>query len=353
MNKRIILSALMGGIMMTASAQSLTPMFKDVDCGQILFRNETPITIELRNNTTAAVRIKEVDTGCGCTVAEYDEGEIMPGRTTKVRLVFDGKQLGHFNRVVRITDTSSDEAAEVLVSGQVVTKLVNYSGEYPCKLGSLLTDVDNIEFDDVNQGHRMVKELHIMNPTGQNVQPTALRLPPYLSVTTHPKVIGPKQKGVMSVTLQSKNLRDYGLTQTSIYLGKNPADKVAADKEITVSAVLLPPAVAKDDASRRQAPRIVMSSQEIDMTALARKSKVKGEIEIKNDGHSTLKISKLQMLTMGLEVELDKSTIEPGETARLKVTGQAKVLRKEKSRLCIIMFTNVPDCQKVEILIKK
>lgn len=353
MNKKMILSMLLGAASCAVSAQSLTPLFTDVDCGQLLFRKSTAITVELRNNTAQTVSIKDIDTGCGCAVAEYDKGGIMPGTTTKVKIVFDCKQLGYFTRNVRITDSSSATPAEINIKGQVVTKLINYSGDYPCKLGVLLADVDNIEFDDVNKGQRLVQDINIMNPTGQNVQPTALRLPPYLSVVTQPEVIGPKQKGVMRVTLKSRDLRDYGLTQTSFYLGKNPADKVSQDKEISVSAVLLPPAVAKDDPSRLNAPRLTLSAEELDMTALAKKSKVKGEIEIRNDGNSPLEISKMQMFTPGMEVLLGKSTLLPGETTRLKVTAKAKEMKKVKRRPRILMITNDPDRQKVVIQIKK
>lgn len=350
--KRLNIAAMLLAVCSAASAQSLTPLLGDVDCGQILFRNSTAITVELRNNTTQAVTIKDVDTGCGCTVAEYEHGQIMPGATTKVKLVFDAKQLGYFARQMRITDSADNTPAEINVRGQVVTKLINYSGDYPCKLGQLLADVDNIEFDDVNKGQRIVQEINIMNPTGQNVQPTALRLPPYLEVKTYPEVIGPKQKGVMYVTLKSRDLRDYGLTQTSFYLGKNPADKVAQDKEIAVNAVLLPPAVALDAPSRKSAPRIVLSAEEIDMTALAKKSKVKGEIEISNNGSSVLEVSKMQMFTPGLEVQLGKAILQPGETTKLKVTARAKEIRKAKRKPRILMITNDPDKQKVVILIK-
>lgn len=353
MNKKMILSMLLGAASCAVSAQSLTPLFTDVDCGQLLFRKSTVITVELRNNTAQTVSIKDIDTGCGCAVAEYDKGGIMPGTTTKVKIVFDCKQLGYFTRNVRITDSSSATPAEINIRGQVVTKLINYSGDYPCKLGVLLTDVDNIEFDDVNKGQRLVQDINIMNPTGQNVQPTALRLPPYLNVVTLPEVIGPKQKGVMRITLKSRDLHNYGLTQTSFYLGKNPADKVSQDKEITVSAVLLPPAVAKDDPSRINAPRIVLSTEELDMTALASRSKVKGEIEISNEGKSVLEISKIQMFTAGLEVMLGKSTLLPGETTKLKVTARAKEIKKVKRRPRILMITNDPDKQKVMVMIRK
>lgn len=343
----------MCGLLTTVSAQSLKPVYKNVDCGQMLFRNSTTVTVELRNTTAQPVTVKSVETGCGCTVAEYDKGEIMPGALAKIKLLFDCKQLGYFNRMVRVTDSSSDTPVEFTVNGQVVTKLINYSGEYPVKLGLLLANDDNIEFDDVNRGQRMVQEINIMNPTGQNMRPTALRLPPYLSVEMYPKVLGPKQKGIMYVTLKSRELHDYGLNQTTFYLGSHPSDKVSPDKEISVSAVLLPQAVAPDSPLRQNAPVISMSAEEIDMTALARKSKVKGVIEIKNEGKSVLEIRKMQMFTTGLEVKLGKAVLEPGESTTLKVTARAKEMKKVKRRPRILMITNDPDRQKVTILIKK
>lgn len=353
MNKNLIFTLLLSTAACVAQAQSLTPVFHDVECGQLLFRTNSSVTVDLVNKTNAAVTIKNVDTGCGCTVAQYDRGEVLPGATTHVKLVFDGKQLGYFNRYVRVTDSSSDTPAEIYVHGQVVTKLINYSGDYPNKLGQLLTDVDNIEFDDVNKGQRMVKEINIMNPTTRNVQPTALRLPSYLTAESYPATLAPKQKGVMYITLNSHELRNYGLTQTTFYLGKNAADKVSQDKEVSVSAVLLPPAVAKDDPSRVSAPKITLSSSVMDMTELARKSKVKAEIDITNTGHSVLEISKMQMFTTGLEVQLGKATLQPGESTRLKVTAKAKEMKKVKRRPRILMITNDPDHQKVVIEIKK
>lgn len=343
----------MCGLMATASAQSLKPVYKNVDCGQMLFRNNTAVTVELHNTTSQPVTVKNVETGCGCTVAEFDKGEIMPGAVARIKLLFDCKQLGYFNRMVRVTDSASDTPAEFMVNGQVVTKLINYSGEYPVKLGLLLANDDNIEFDDVNKGQRLVQEINIMNPTGQNMRPTALRLPPYLSVEMYPEVLGPKQKGIMYVTLKSRELNDYGLNQTTFYLGSQPSDKVTPDKELTVSAVLLPQAVALDSPLRQNAPVLTMSAEEIDMTALARKSKVKGEIVIRNTGKSVLEIRKMQMFTTGLEVKLGKAVMQPGESTTLKVTARAKEMKKVKRRPRILMITNDPDRQKVVVLIKK
>ena len=336
-------------------AQDLTPVYKDVDCGEMLFKKPSTFIVELKNTSTDPVEIKSVDTGCGCTTADYTKGKIQPGAQARLSLTFDGKQLGHFSRVVRVytSEEKGNTPAEILVQGVVVTKIENYSGEYPYRKGALLVDKDNLEFDDVNKGQKLTQEIHIMNISSQNASPVMLRLPPYLKADMHPAVLGPKQKGIMRITLNSAALYDYGLNQTTVYLGKNTSDKVTQEKQVTISAVLLPPAVSKDNVNRPYAGRLKMSRDYIDMTPLRKKSKYKDEIILTNTGRKPLEIQKLQLFTTGVQVSLDKQKIEPGGTARLTVTCKAKDLKKLRVRPRLLMITDDPSRQKVVVDIKR
>ena len=336
-------------------AQDLTPEIKDVDCGEMLFNKPTTYTVELKNTSAHAVEIKKVDTGCGCTTANFTQGRLMPNAKALVSLTFDAKQLGHFNRVVRVftEPNMGGTPAEIIVRGVVVTKIENYSGEYPCRMGSLLADKDNVEFDDVNKGQKLTREIHIMNPASQNAIPVVLRLPSYLTAEVTPKVLGPRQKGTVKLTLHSNKLLSYGLNQTTVYLGKNRNDKVSREKVITVSSILLPPVLANDDVKRAVAPRLEMSRNYIDMTPLAQKSKYKDEVTLTNNGRTVLDIQSLQLFTTGVNVSLDKQKINPGETAKLTVTCKAKDLKKLRVRPRILMITNDPNHQKVVLEIKR
>ena len=79
------------------------------------------------------------------------------------------------------------------------------------------------------------------------------------------------------------------------------------------------------------------------------KNKLKGELVIRNDGGSKLEIKSLQMFTVGLQVSLNRQSLEPGETARLKVTADSKLLKTARSKPRILMITNDPDMPKVII----
>ena len=350
---RILSFFILNASLLSANAQSFTAHAREFECGQMIYMTPATITISLRNTSTEPAQIKSVDTGCGCTSVSFTTGNINPGRDAQVNLTFDCKQMGHFDRIIRVYDANSDKPAEFEVRGQVVTKIEDYTGEYPYKIGTLLTDMESIEFDDVNKGQKKVQAIHILNPTGQNVEPVMLRLPSYLTADMQPKVLGPKQKGTMYITLKTNDLRDYGLTQSTIYLGRNSTDKVNKDKEITVSTILLPPAMANEELKRTYTPRLVMSAKTLDMTELQKKSKAKDEIIITNEGKSTLEISKLQMFTPGLQIQLGQQRLEPGESTKLKVTAIGKELKKVRTRPRILMITNDPNNPKVVINIKK
>lgn len=192
-----------------------------------------------------------------------------------------------------------------------------------------------------------------MNPSGQNVTPVMLRLPSYLKAEMSPQILAPKQKGTMKIVLNSKDLYDYGLIQSNIYLGKNGADKISSDKEVPVTIVLLPPSLKNDGQVQGNVPKLSMSAKEINLSELQNKSKAKDELTITNNGKAELEISKLQLFTPGLQVELGQQRLAPGASTKLKVSARGKDLRKTRTRPRILMITNDPDNQKVVIEVRR
>ena len=144
-----------------------------------------------------------------------------------------------------------------------------------------------------------------------------------------------------------------GLTQASVYLSRFTGDKVSDENEIPLSAILLPDFSGMTDTDRANAPVIRLSETDIDLSALlAKKNKVKHDIQLTNTGRSPLQISKLQVFNPALGVSLKKSVLQPGETTRLRVTVDKKNIAKKKRHLRILMITNDPMQPKVEINIK-
>ena len=209
--------------------------------------------------------------------------------------------------------------------GNVVPEIVDFGGKYDFMLGNIQADCNDIEFDDVNRGERPQKKIHIHNTTSETVQPVVMHLPAYLQAEVSPSKIEPGHSGVVTVTLDSRQLKDMGLTQTSVFLGGFPGDRVSREKDISVSAVLLP---KFDNLTTKQ---------------------LKGEEIIRNDGKSVLNIRNIQMFTMGLEVSLNKQKLKPGESAKLKITADKRQIKAARSKPRVLMITNDPNNAKVTI----
>lgn len=331
------------------SAQQITTANTAINCGQVTFRQPIKAEFTLKNSGTQPLIIKDVRSSCGCTTVEYDKEPIASGQTFKVSAVYDAKQMGHFQKQLGIYSNASDEPFMLTIKGVVVEHIKNFKGEYPYTIGMLRADTSEVEFNNVNRGDMPLFKLHLMNDSDQVAEPQLMHLPTYLRGEVTPERIAPGHSGTVTLQLDSRKLRELGLTQTSIYLGMFPGDKVASNKEIPVNIILLPDFGNLTEAQRANAPELRLSKGRIDLGEFNNKKHKSDDLVITNQGKSTLNIRSIQMLTGGLKVSLSKQNIEPGQSAKLKVTATASELRKARSRARILMITNDPSQAKVMI----
>lgn len=344
-----MLSALLA---LPASAQKITTQHEVVDCGQVKFRHPVTAEFVMKNEGNKPLVIHNMLKSCGCTEVEYPKMSIAAGESFVVKAVYDAKQMGTFNKQVCLYTNAADEPFILSMRGRVVSNVVDFAGPYNEMLGEIKSDVQEVEFDDVNRGDRPVQRIHIFNPTDQMMEPVVMHLPNYLQAQVSPSKVAPRHSAVVTLVLDSKKLRDLGLKQTSIYLGERPGDKIAPEKEIVVSSVLLPAFDNMTAAKKALAPKAELSTTNLDLGSFGNRKKLKGEVLITNKGKSKLEIRSMQMFTMGLQVQLKKSKIEPGETVKMKVTVVKPDLKKSRAKNPrILMITNDPDNAKVVVKI--
>ena len=344
-----MLSALLA---LPASAQKITTQHEVVDCGQVVFRKPVTAEFVLKNDGHKPLVINNVLKSCGCTEVDYPKTGIAAGESFVIKAVYDAKQMGTFTKQVCLYTNADEEPFILSMRGKVVGSVVDFAGSYDEMLGAIKSDAQEVEFDDVNRGDRPVQRIHIFNPTDELLEPVVMHLPDYLHAFVSPSKVAPRHSAEISFVLDSKKLRDLGLNQTSVYLGERPGDKIAPEKEIVVSAVLLPGFDNMTPAKKALAPKMEMSTTELNLGSFNGKKKLKGEILITNKGKSELDIRSMQMFTMGLQVNLKKSKILPGETVKMKVTAVAADLKKSRVRHPrILMITNDPDHAKVVVKI--
>ncbi len=335
----------------TANAQKLAVTNTTVNCGRTGFQQPITATFELRNKGLRKLVIESVRPDCGCTAVEFPK-EVGVGDKFTIKMTYDARQLGHFHKMAAVKSNGSKTPVYLTMTGVVLAEMLDYTGDYPVTMGDLLLDKADLEYDDVNKGDTPVQEIHILNNGTKKMTPNVQHLPPYLSAIVQPETLAPGRSGTITVMLDSEKLRDYGLTQTSVHIAKQLGEKVSADNEMAVSAILLPDLKQFEATNKALAPHLQISATDIDFTAFGGKSKKTANINLVNTGRSALTISSLQMFTSGLKVTLGKRTIEPGQSTTLKVTGIADELAQVRTRPRILMITNDPDHAKVVINIR-
>lgn len=331
----------------TARAQKLTIVKDKVDIGQTGYEIPVTATFELRNKSMRRLHISQVLPDCNCTRVEYPKGEIGAGDKFTIKMTYDARQLGHFNKQAAIISDGSTRPVYITMTGVVRENLQDYSGSYPYDFNGLLADKNELEFDNVNKGDVPQDVVRIMNNGTKVMEPNIQHLPPYLSAEVTPTRLSPGHSGKITLTLNSDRIHDYGLTQTRVYLAQRLGEKVTSETEVGVSVVLLPDLRHMEGG---QLPELALSDSVLNIE-FAGKTKKTGEIILYNPGKATLTISSLQLFTRGLKVTLGKRSLAPGETTKLKITAYAEDLKKVRTRPRVLMITNDPQRSKVVITI--
>lgn len=339
--------AMCGG--MTAAAQPRLSFNKSAHAfGQIEWK--TPVTVEysLTNSGDKPLAISNVTASCACTDVEWPVNSIAPGGKATIKVTFDAKTLGHFEKFVGVYSNAEPHLVYLSFDGEVVREIRDYSKSHPYAIGSIRLDRNVFDFPDVNRGETSQLTFGIANLSDHPYEPVLMHLPRYLSMEKHPNVLQKGEKGTVTLTLDSKLLPDLGLTQASVYLARFVGDKVSEENELTLSAVLLPDF---SEADKENAPVMKLSETEIDVSHVNKK-RATHDIYVANEGKSPLVIRKLQVFNSALGVSLQSATLKAGEATKLHVSVRKAAAARKQQNLRILMITNDPARPKVIINVK-
>ena len=329
--------------LLAASAQNSVTIDQEIrSLGEVPWQQPKTVTFELKNTSTSSWRLTDVHASCGCTQVIWPREDIKPEETATLQVIFDARQLGSFQKEIEVYTSASAEPIYLTLQGRVVTTVTDYEDSFPIDLGSVRLNNNVVAFDDVNRGEKPEVILQVVNTSRESYKPELMHLPSYLSARYIPELLAGGRVGRIHLTLDSEKLKNYGLTETTIYLARHLGDKVGTENEIDVSAVLLPSFAHLSAAELATAPQLSLSQDSLDFSALAGKKKLTQTLLIQNSGQSPLEISNMQVQGKGVAISLSSRTIAPGKSAKLKVTIQHASLQQMKNDPHILLITNDP-----------
>ena len=337
-------------VLSAAAQPRFTSNAEVVHLGQIEWKHPVTVKYDITNTGNEPLVLSEVEPDCACAVPQWTQTPIAPGEKGQLSVVFDAAMLGHFHKSVAIVTNAEPHLILLKFTGEVVREITDYSRTHPFLIGDIRIDRTALNFPDVSMGSQTSICLSVVNQSGQPYKPVLMHLPTFLEAKAEPEVLQDGEKGLITLTVHSDKLTDYGLTESVVYLSRFEGDKVDEENVLPVSVVLLPDLSGQSEA---EAPSLSLSAHDIDLSAiLSHKSRASQDITIVNEGHSLLVISKIQVLHPAVGVRLKKNVLQAGESVRMHVTVTKRHLRKSSKPLRVLMITNDRAQPKVEISIK-
>ena len=342
------------GLAAPIAAQPRMEVVSDVmNLGEVMFQQPKAVHFEVRSRGTEPLLLTQVNASCGCTQVSWPRTPIAPGETATIEAVYDAQLLGTFQKELEVYSNASQEPVYLTLQGRVVSTFndTDYN-DFPIDLGNVRLSTNVVEFDDVNSGDHPEVALQVVNTSRESYKPELMHLPPYLSARYLPEKLAGGRVGRIQLRLDSERLKNYGLTETTIYLSRKLGDRVTPENEISVSSVLLPAFSHLTAEQMESAPRMVLSADSLDFGQLGSKKKATQVISVYNQGRSPLQVSNVQVYGRALSVSLSNRMIQPGKSAKLKVTVQAEQLRKAKTVPRVLIIANDPARPKTTIRVR-
>jgi len=177
-------------------------------------------TFSFRNTGKKPLVITQVNTSCGCAVADYDRAAVPPGKDGKITITYNPKDHpGKFNRRIYVYTDHSDKrpSARLTIAGEV-TPTADQWRDYPVTMGSLRVKRDFMFFRGITPETKQTERLECANSGNSPLRLSAMAgmKPVWLSFRTEPEVIQPGEIADLVVEIDGKLLPP-GLTEKTEY----------------------------------------------------------------------------------------------------------------------------------------
>ncbi|MDX2360212.1 MAG: DUF1573 domain-containing protein [Crocinitomicaceae bacterium] len=129
MKKTLVVCLIMCSWMSTTFAQEVKdgPIISFVeevhDYGEVIYNGDGHCEFEFTNTGNIPLIISRAQGTCGCTVPSWPEEPIAPGEAATIRVKYDTKRPGDFNKSVTIYSNAINNGAMVIrIKGKILPK---------------------------------------------------------------------------------------------------------------------------------------------------------------------------------------------------------------------------------------
>lgn len=115
-------------ISLSVNAQEFKFENETIDYGKIIKASNGERTFRFTNIGLAPLIISRVQSSCGCTIPKKPEAPIMPGEKGEIKVSYDTKRVGQFNKQITIFSNAKQPRKVIKIKG-IVAKEISLENE--------------------------------------------------------------------------------------------------------------------------------------------------------------------------------------------------------------------------------
>lgn len=301
-------------------------------------------SVQFVNEGTEPTIITRVKPTCGCTVAEYTEGEIAPGDTATVSFTYNpAGRPGRFEKHIKVYTGENEDLTSVTIRGTVIGAPNTLAREYPVVAGALRLSTDSIAMGHLKRGSARNEFLHGYNQSADTLSLSWKALPKGLSLGVSSHRIAPGDIFTLSVYLNSAELETPGLNDLTVPLTVAQADGSNASVDLNVRVYADPDMSRLSKKQLAEAPGIILYPTVVEIGTVKGSDKPKKvQVNVTNEGKSTLKIARVYSTSPAVKVKSMPSRIKPGKEFKITVEVTPEKIPGDLFSLPVEVISNDP-----------
>jgi hypothetical protein len=87
--------------------------------GSILKGKDGSTEFIFKNTGKGPLILSNVEASCDCTTPQWPKEPVMPGKTATIKVVYDTKKLGVFNKTITVSSNAISNKVELTIQGEV------------------------------------------------------------------------------------------------------------------------------------------------------------------------------------------------------------------------------------------
>jgi hypothetical protein len=274
----------------------------------------------------------------------------MPGQKGFVSAAYNpAGRPGSFEKYITVQSNASVPTVKLTINGNVVPKPPTIEDEYKFAFGAIRMNMNHLSFGTVYKGQVQVKEVAMINTSGEPQTVKLENIPAHLSAKVNPATLAPNQKGVIEITYNSNKKDDWGFIIDRMDILINGVSENA--NKLIVSANLEEDFTNISEADKAKAPAISFEQNTFDFGTIKQGEAVSYEYNFTNTGKSNLLIRKVTAACGCTAAITSADVIPAGKTGTIKTTFNSAGKMGQQNKT-ITIITNDPVNPKVILWIK-